>query len=139
MKLFKNIFKSNFLILILLLIFLVNFNFFYNVYLLSKRSYNERLFNNYGWGCGGISYGYVKKIYEKFLKPSNKKKIHIINFEIHPDTHSLFPDLIVDAKRTNLILLNFKSEDKKNLNLNLDKDYIMIDSTDNCYFFIKND
>ena len=103
MRKIKNIFKSNFLILILLLIFTVNFNFFYNVYLISKRSYDERLFNNYGWGCGGISYGYVKKIYEKFLEPSNQKKLHILNFEIHPDTHSLFPELKVDSKRSSLV------------------------------------
>ena len=137
MRKIKNIFKSNFLILILLLIFTVNFNFFYNVYLISKRSYDERLFNNYGWGCGGLSYGYVKKIYEKFLEPSNQKKLHILNFEIHPDTHSLFPELKVDSKRTNLVLLNFKPEDKNKINFNLDEEYTMVDKTENCYFYIK--
>ena len=139
MHYFKNFFKSHFLILILLLIFTANFNFFYNVYLLSKRSYDERLFRSYGWGCGGLSYGYVKKIYEKFLEPTNKKKLHILNFEVHPDTHSLFPQLKVDSKRINLVLLNFKSEDRNKINFNLDEEYTMVDKTENCYFFIKND
>ena len=136
---FKNLFKSNFLILILLLIFTANSNFFYNVYLISKRSYDERLFRSYGWGCGGLSYGYVKKIYKKFLEPLNQNKLHILNFEVHPDTHSLFPKLEVDSKRINLVLLNFKSEDKNKINFNLDEEYTMVDKTENCYFFIKND
>lgn len=139
MNYLKNFFKSHFLILILLLICTANFNFFYNVYLISKRSYDERLFRSYGWGCGGLSYGYVKKIYEKFLEPANKKKLHILNFEVHPDTHSLFPELEVDSKRINLVLLNFKSEDKNKIDFNLDEEYTMVDKTENCYFFIKND
>lgn len=139
MRHFKNFFKSNFLILILLLMFAANSNFFYNVYLISKRSYDERLFNSYGWGCGGLSYGYVKKIYEKFLEPSNQKKLHILNFEVHPDTHSLFPELKVDSRRKNLVLLNFKPEYKNKINFNLDEEYSIADKTENCYFYIKND
>ena len=71
--------------------------------------------------------------------PRIKKKLHILNFEVHPDTHSLFPQLKVDSKRINLVLLNFKSEDKNKINFNLDEEYTMVDKTENCYFFIKND
>ena len=63
--------------------------------------------------CGGISYGFIKNIKIKFLQ--SEKKVITINNEIFPSSLGLFPDLIVDKEKNNLILLNFNDLDKKKL------------------------
>ena len=74
---FIKIIKKNYIVFLIFLALATYLNFFTNIYSLYKRDYNERLIRTYSY-CNGISYGYIKKIYDKFLL--NDKKIYIINF-----------------------------------------------------------
>jgi hypothetical protein len=80
LKILTNFIKNKFYLIIVLLIFLSISHFFYNFYALSVRDYNERMLIAYNY-CGGVSYGFIHKITEKYLK--NEKKIYIINFELN--------------------------------------------------------
>jgi hypothetical protein len=87
--------------------------------------------------CGGISYGYVKKIINKYLLLN--KAVYVINFDSYPSPLDLFIDFQVDKKKENLILLNFKKDNKnqlKDLRLNL-LEYVLLDKEDNCYYYKK--
>jgi hypothetical protein len=59
------------------------------------RDYNERMLIAYNY-CGGVSYGFIHKITEKYLK--NEKKIYIINFELNPSSYGLFHETKIDKK-----------------------------------------
>ena len=130
------IIKFNINYIILFLIFAAITNFFKNLNILLVRDYNERILNAYN-NCGGISYGYINKIKNKYL--SNNLNVYIINFDINPSSVSLFSDVIVDETKNNLIFLNFKSSNKnqlKDTGINL-KNYDLLDSEDNCYYYKK--
>lgn len=127
--------KKNFYLIILLLIFLSITNFFFNIYALSLRDYNERMLRAYNY-CGGVSYGFIKKITQKY---SNIKKIYTINFELNPLSYGLFHNLNIDKSKSNLILLNFNPEKKEILErekINL-KQYQLIEKDNNCFFYKK--
>jgi hypothetical protein len=103
------------------------------------RDYDERILRSYNY-CGGISYGYIKKIKDKYL--SNDKKIYILNFDTsYPSSEDLFNDLKFDERKKNVILLNLKDTNKNKLediNLDLSK-YVLLNREDNCYYNSKND
>ncbi len=87
--------------------------------------------------CGGISYGFINNLKIKFLQ--SEKKVITINNEIFPSSLGLFPDLIVDKDKNNLILLNFNDLNKKKLlqyGINIDQ-YKLIYHEEKCYFFKK--
>jgi hypothetical protein len=131
-----NILKKNINYIFLFLIFSTITHFFNDVYNIYHRTYQERLERSYGF-CNGISYGYIKKIKDKFLK--NEKKIYIINLQIYPSSSGLFPDLIVDKKKNNLILLNFnylKKSELSGLGININE-YKIINHEENCYYLKK--
>lgn len=133
---FIKIIKKNYVIFLIFLVFASYSNFFTNIYSLYKRDYNERLIRAYGY-CNGISYGYIKKIYDNFLL--DEKKIYIINFEIYPVSYGLFPNLKKDYYSYNLLLLNYKKNNEpelKKLKINL-TEYKLIDNDDNCFFYKK--
>jgi hypothetical protein len=118
------------------LIFTTNTHFFSDLYNLFYRHYEERMIRTYGY-CGGISYGFIKKIKSKFLQFENK--VIIINNDIFPTSLGLFPDLLIDKEKNNLILLNFTDLNKKKLikySINID-DYKLIYNEDKCYFLKK--
>jgi len=129
--------KKNFLYILLVLVLCSSSNFFTNLYSLYKRDYNERLVRTYGY-CKGPSYGYIKKIYEKFL--INDKKMYIINFEIFPESYGLFPFIKKDLNINNLLLLNYKKVNEPQLKiLKIDlKKYKLIDNEEACFFYEKN-
>lgn len=127
--------KINYFILFLILTSTTHFfNDLYNIY---YRKYEERMIRSYNY-CGGISYGYIKKVKNTYLK--NEKEIHIINYTIHPTSMGLFPDLITDkVEKKNLILLNFPSLTtaellKYSININ---HYNLINKENNCYYLKK--
>lgn len=133
---FIKIIKKNYIIFLIFLVLSTYLNFFTNIYSLYKRDYNERLIRTYGY-CNGISYGYIKKIYDKFLL--NDKKIYIINFEIFPESYGLFPYLKKNHNIDNLILLNYKKINEpelKKINVDLSK-YTIIDNDEKCFFYKK--
>jgi hypothetical protein len=88
--------------------------------------------------CDGISYGFIKKIKDNYLKVD--KKIYIINNDIFPSSLSLFPDLQSDKiDKKDLILLNFPTISKETL-LKFDLDlnnYDLILKEFNCYYLKK--
>ena len=130
------IIKRNINYIILFMIFASITNFLKNLNILLVRDYNERILNAYN-NCGGISYGYINKIKNKYL--SNNLNVYIINFDINPSSASLFPDLMVDKTKNNLIFLNFKNSNKnllKDAEINL-KNYDLLDSEDNCFYYKK--
>jgi hypothetical protein len=120
----------------LFLLFSSNTHFFNDLYNIFYRQHNERMIKTYGY-CGGISYGFIKKIKISFLQSENK--VIVINNDIFPSSLGLFPDLIVDKEKNNLILLNFYDLSKKNLfkhGINIDE-YKLIYHEDRCYFLKK--
>ena len=86
--------------------------------------------------CGGISYGYIKKISIIYL--NNDKRVFIINSENNPSSIGLFPNLKNDDTIKNLILINYLGNKKKleehKINLN---DYNLINKNENCFFYKK--
>jgi len=127
--------KKKYCFLILLLLFSSITNFFYNIYPLSIRNYDERMIRAYNF-CGGISYGYIKKISIIYL--NNDKRVFIINSENNPSSIGLFPNLKNDDTIKNLILINYLGNKKKleehKINLN---DYNLINKNENCFFYKK--
>ena len=118
------------------LIFTTNTHFFNDLYNIFYRDYEERMIRTYGY-CGGISYGFIKKIKIKFLQ--FEKKVTIINNDIFPASLGLFPDLLADKDKSNIILLNFTDLNKNKLiqyDINID-DYKLIYNEDKCYFLKK--
>lgn len=118
------------------LIFTTNTHFFNDLYNIFFRNYDERMIRTYD-DCGGISYGFIKKIKSNFLH--FEKKVITINNDNFPASLGLFPDLIVDKEKSNLILLNFSDLNKKKLiqhGINIDN-YKLIYREDKCYFFKK--
>jgi len=135
-KILTNFIKNKFYLIIFLLIFLSINHFFYNFYALSVRDYNERMLRTYSY-CGGVSYGFIKEISEKYLK--SEKKIYIINFELNPSSYGLFHDFKIDEDKINLILLNFEIKNKEVLRkekVNLEH-YRLIEKNKNCFFYKK--
>ena len=127
--------KINFYFFVFL-IFTTNTHFFNDLYNLFYRHYEERMVRTYGY-CGGISYGFIKKIKSQFLQ--FEKKVVIINNDIFPASLGLFPDLLVDKEKENLILLNFTHLTQKKLmqySINID-DYKLMYNEDKCYFLKK--
>lgn len=127
------IFEKKYYFFILLLIFSSITNFFYNIYPLSIRNYEERMIRAYNY-CGGLSYGYINKISKKYLE--SEKKVFIINFEVNPLSAGLFPNLKNDELKKNLILINYANNNNKlqELQINLE-DYRLINREKNCFFF----
>jgi len=120
----------------LFLLFGTNTHFFNDLYNIFYRQHEERMIRTYGH-CGGISYGFINNIKIKFLQ--TEKKVITINNEIFPSSLGLFPDLIVDKDKNNLILLNFNDLNKKKLlqyGINIDQ-YKLIYHEEKCYFFKK--
>jgi hypothetical protein len=131
----KKIRKIN-IYLFIFLIFTTNTHFFNDLYNIFYRHYEERMIRTYGY-CGGISYGFIKKIKSQFLQ--FEKKVVIINNDIFPASLGLFPDLLVDKEKENLILLNFTHLTQKKLmqySINID-DYKLMYNEDKCYFLRK--
>ena len=129
-------FRKKIIYLFIFLIFTTNTHFFNDLYNIFYRGYEERMIRTYGY-CDGISYGFIKKIKSKFLKFENK--VIIINNYIFPSSLGLFPDLLIDKEKNNIILLNFSDLNKKKLvkfNINID-DYKLIYNEDKCYFLKK--
>jgi hypothetical protein len=122
--------------LFLFLIFTTNTHFFNDLYNIFYRNHEERMIRTYGY-CGGISYGFINKIKSKFLQFENK--VIIINNYTFPSSLGLFPDLLIDKEKNNIILLNFSDLNKKKLikfSINID-DYKLIYNEDKCYFLKK--
>ena len=131
----KKIRKIN-IYLFIFLIFTTNTHFFNDLYNIFYRHYEERMIRTYGY-CGGISYGFIKKIKSQFLQ--FEKKVLIINNNIFPASLGLFPDLLLDKEKENLILLNFTHLNQKKLmqhSINID-DYKLMYNEDKCYFLKK--
>lgn len=132
---FLKILKKNFVYLLLFIIFASFTNFFTNIYSLYKRKYDERLIRTYGQ-CQNLSYGYIKKIYNQYF--FKEKKVYIINFEVFPESYSLFPNLKKDESISNLILLNYKKNYESKLKKKIDiSKYQLIDVEDKCFFYKK--
>jgi hypothetical protein len=130
------IIKLNFYYIIFFLIIASFTNFFKNFNTLLVRGYDERILRTYGY-CGGISYGYIKKIKTNYL--SYDKRLYLINLDIYPSSIDLFPDLEIDENKNNVIFLNLKDTNRhklKDINFNFSK-YIFLNKEDNCYYYKK--
>lgn len=133
--LLKN-FKIKIYLLSLVIILSIFTNAFYNFYSILKRPYNERLMWNYGFGCEKNSYGFIQKILNKDPK---LKSIYYVNFKNLPNSLYLFDNIQIDKSKKNLVLLNLKEKDEKQLKrykINLNE-YVLIEKLDNCYFYKK--
>jgi hypothetical protein len=122
--------------IIVILLFSYSLTFFESLYSLYSRNYEERNLRIYG-DCKGISYGFIKKVKEKFLNKNNE--VYIINLEVHPSSYSLFPDIKVAKNKKNLIVLNFDNNKNQNLtgeDIDLNK-YNLIFSEKNCFYYQK--
>jgi cytochrome c oxidase assembly protein Cox11 len=145
----KNIFLSNFYLLlenkfiyiIFFLVFLSVFEFGYNIFPLYSRGYEERMIKAYQY-CGGLSYGYINKINQKYL--INNKQIYIISdTRSYGPSYGLFPELKVDSiHKKNLIVVDYSHENNSikeiftEHQVNL-KEYYLVDKDKNCSFYKK--
>jgi hypothetical protein len=130
------IIKLNFYYVIFFLVIASITNFFKNFNTLIVRDYDERILRTYDY-CGGISYGYVKKIKDNYL--SYDKRVYLINFDIYPSSIDLFPDLEIDENKNNVIFLNLKDTNRHKLtdiNFNF-TEYTFLNREDNCYYYKK--
>ena len=136
----KTFFFKNFLFLLIILVISHFFNLYHNIYIIYKRSYDERMTMAYG-NCERASYGFLKKAYE-LTKSSN---LNVINFEEHlwPSINNLFIKLENDIDKKFIVLLNFTDYqdgsyiDFSNQKIFLIKENIILKES-NCYL-IKND
>ena len=125
------------LIAFLSLIISTNTNFFNDIYNIYFRKYDERMLRTYG-NCGGISYGFIKKVKENFL--GSEINLSTINNFVFPTSMGLFSDLRNDKIKRNLILLNFEKPDNQklvSLGININE-YELIYQEDNCFYLKKN-
>jgi hypothetical protein len=95
-------FKNHLYFALIILIFAHQTSFFSNAYIIYKRDYDERLLRNYGY-CESHSYGYINKIYNKYLIFEKSQNAFIINFETLPESYGLFPQIKRDNSKEKLI------------------------------------
>ncbi len=124
--------KKNLLYITLFLFLIIYFKPFENVYLVSKYNLEERLINNYGY-CGGVSYGFIKYIDNKYKLKKNLK----INNE---DKSYPYSEAFIHKPKKKyidnfLIVLNY-NDLNPSININ---NYIIIEKFQNCLFLKKND
>jgi hypothetical protein len=104
------------IIIILLIIFFFNStNFFKNFVKVTKKNYDERIIETYGF-CRGESIGFLKYLKNKYKFNKNPK---IINYEHTPQVYwSIVNTKNINAIAKEKILLNYPG---KQLNINLEK------------------
>jgi|TARA_B110000114_G_C14934482_1_gene333747 hypothetical protein len=133
----KKIYKKILTIVFLSLVISTNTNFLNDIYNIYFRNYDERMLRTYG-NCGGMSYGFIKKVKEQFL--GNGKKLYSVNFYF-PTSIGLFSDLSIDENKKNIILIDTKDFDNKklaSLGININE-YELIYQENKCFYFKKND
>ena len=124
--------KPKLLYITLFLFLIIYFKPFENIYLVSKYNIDERLINNYGY-CGGVSYGFIKYIDNKY-KPEKNLKIY------NEDKSYPYSEAFIHKPKKKyidnfLIVLNYND-----LNSSIDiKNYTIIEKFQNCFYLKKND
>ena len=84
-----------------------------NFYNILKHDYQKRLIDTYGF-CEKESYGYMKKIKNKYFIDKN---IQSINFDNYPRSSSVFfYNINYNFDENKIILLNYNSDDPSNRN-----------------------
>jgi hypothetical protein len=143
LKYISNILRKNILFILLIIILTHLSNFYYNLYVIYIRGYEERMIRSYG-DCERESYGFVKKSYEL----TKSQSLEIINFEdqLWPNISGLFNVVNKPIDKNYVVLLNLKNLDKKidnnnyliinNTKLNLDSKNIILKES-NCYLIKK--
>lgn len=103
------------LIILLIIFFFNSTNFFKNFVKVTKKNYDERIIETYGF-CGGESIGFLKYLKNKYKFNENPK---IINYEHTPQVYwSIVNTKNINAIAKEKILLNYPG---KQLNINLEK------------------
>jgi hypothetical protein len=122
----------------ILVIFLTiySFNLPLNSYSITKKSYQIRLIDNYGY-CEKLSYGYIDKINKKFGRTKN---IETFNFDNYPKSSSVFfykINNIFDDKK--IIILNYDSDNRSKTIYfkNTFKNYKILDNYKNKCFLLE--
>jgi len=133
--------KNKFIYIIFFLTFLSIFEFGYNIFPLYSRDYEERMIKAYQY-CGGLSYGYINKINQKYL--INDKQVYIVtDVRSYGPSYGLFPELKVDLiHKKNLIIVDYSDENNSikkiftehQIDLN---EYYLVDKDKNCTFYKK--
>ena len=124
--------KPKLLYITLFLFLIIYFKPFENIYLVSKYNIDERLINNYGY-CGGVSYGFIKYIDNKY-KPEKNLKIY------NEDKSYPYSEAFIHKPKKKyidnfLIVLNYND---LNSSINI-KNYTIIEKFQNCFYLKKND
>ena len=119
------------LIFFLFLIISIYTNLFSNLYHLSVRPYEERLFRTYGYGCDKYSFGFINKVLKKYI---DSNEVHIMHFGIVPEIKSFFYKFGVDKNKKNLLLLGYNQEDLSKYKIYLNE-YRLIFKENNCYYY----
>ena len=140
LKNFQKLLKSNFLYVIILIIITNYFSIYQNIYIIYKRSYEERMVLSYGY-CERESYGFLKKAYEI----TGSKRLKVINFEeyLWPPINGLFKVVNIEVDPKYVVLLNLKNfKDNSQVSYLGEKVFLkkknIILNESNCYV-LKND
>ena len=127
---FIKINKKIFYFIFLLFIFHY-FNFFLNIFIIFKNSYDQRMVKSMGF-CEMEGYGFVKYIHQKYNVPKN---IEVRNFsEKFPPIHSYFIDTQIKNNNNYIILINAKTID---LVFFTKKGFSIIENYKNACYFLK--
>jgi hypothetical protein len=122
---------------ILVILFTIySFNLPLNSYSITKKNYQIRLIDNYGF-CEKESYGYIETINKKF---GAKKNIESFNFDNYPKSSSVFfykINNIFDDKK--IIILNYDTDNPlKTMYFNKTfKNYKILDNYKNKCFLLE--
>lgn len=122
--------------ILVILLTIYAFNLPLNSYSITKKNYQIRLIDNYGY-CEKESYGYIDKINKKF---GTTKNIESFNFDNYPKSSSVFfykIKNIFDDKK--IIILNYDSDNalKTMYFKNTFKNYKILDNYKNKCFLLE--
>jgi hypothetical protein len=112
------------------------FNLPMNFYNIIKNNYDKRIINIYGF-CEKESYGYQKKIIEKFKINAN---IDTFNFGDFPKSSSVFfYNINYKFDKSKIVILNYNSDNKFHKNYFDEKfsNYKILDNYKNKCLFLK--
>jgi len=106
-KLINKTKNKNFIIMIVIFLLLLQlFNFFLNLNYIKKNNYESRMINAYGY-CEKYSYGFIKKVLNKYKKAN----FNLLNKKNLPPIKNMFLDDKFDNKSNFVIALNFKKKE----------------------------
>ena len=123
-------FKKNYFLFLLFFFTLHQFQFFTNFFIILKNDYTTRMIKYSGY-CDNEGYGYIKFIKEKFKINEN---FLVKNFNDQPNINAYFHNI---NKNNNTDMIILIGANNSNIEVFLEKGFIINHSFNNCYYLKK--